>query len=297
MSKRTDLSGRRVGKLIVTTPAPSRKGNTYWHCQCDCGRLCSQPKSALISNPPKVQSCGCNQEDYLNKGVWGRIAWKRHTLVRPIAYFPKSKQQRLFPKTSRPFWICLCRCGRFLRASTTDLRRGKVISCSKPACIARAEQILAREVENEYLHNTRRKHLTRVSYDAMLGRCQHAKAYEHINVCRQWKGPDGFEQFIRDISLRPHGGMSLERRDPAQGYSPANCKWADDHTQRRNKRNSVRYIVGSEVMNLADLARAVGSTSRKTRQKIDRMVANGFTPDQAAERIMGDWSSAAQCAV
>ncbi|HEX5282778.1 MAG TPA: hypothetical protein VFW30_01570 [Bryocella sp.] len=50
-------------------------------------------------------------------------------------------------------------------------------------------------------------------------------------------------------------------------------------------------------MNLADLARAVGSTSRKVRQKIDRMVANGFTPDQAAERIMADWRLGAQCSV
>ena len=42
-------------------------------------------------------------------------------------------------------------------------------------------------------------------------------------------------------------------------------------------------------MNLADLARAVGSTSRKVKQKIDRLTASGFTPDQAAERIMADW--------
>jgi hypothetical protein len=62
----------------------------------------------------------------------------------------------------------------------------------------------------------------------------------------------------------------------------------DDHIQRRNKTNPVRYNVEGE-MNLADLASAVGSTSRKVKQKIDRLTASGFAPDQAAERIMADW--------
>lgn len=283
-----------MGYLTVTAPAPSRKGNVYWNCTCECGRECIQPKSALVAVPAKVKSCGCKREDYLAKETWGRIAWNKHTLVRPWAYFPKSKQGR-FPKLTRPFWICVCECGRFVKATTTDLKKGRVISCSDSACIARAEEILGREIEDDVLYSTRRRHLTRSSYNAMLGRAGTAKTYIHINVCPQWQGPDGFEQFIRDVGLRPHGGMSLERKDPAKGYTPENCTWADDHTQRRNKGNSVRYNVDGEVMNLADLAHAVDSTSRKVRQKIDRMVANGFTPDQAAERIIADWKTTAHC--
>lgn len=98
-----------------------------------------------------------------------------------------------------------------------------------------------------------------------------------------------FEQFVRDMKLRPHRGLSLERKDPTKMCSTENCIWADDPTQRWYKTSSLRCNVEGDVMNLADLARAVGSTSRKVRQKIDRLTASGLRRNQAAERIMADW--------
>lgn len=152
------------------------------------------------------------------------------------------------------------------------------------------------EWEDDILNQTREKDLTRRSYDAMLSRPKHAKTYEKVDVCSQWRGEQGFETFVKDMGLRRHGGLSLERLNPFVGYFPENCTWADRHTQDRNKTNSVRYNVEGQLMNLVDLALRIGSTSRKTSQKIGRMTRNGFTPDEAAERILAD-CRAAYCAV
>lgn len=32
-----NITGQRFGKLIALKKVDSRKGNTYWLCQCDCG--------------------------------------------------------------------------------------------------------------------------------------------------------------------------------------------------------------------------------------------------------------------
>lgn len=123
----------------------------------------------------------------------------------------------------------------------------------------------------------------------MIGRPHHAKTYRSITICPQWQGADGFEHFVKDVGLRRHGGLTLERKDPHGNYTPENCIWADDSAQRRNKTNSVQFKVEGELMNLCDLAAAVHSTSTQVRRKVERMVQSGLTEDEAAERVMADW--------
>ena len=63
-----------------------------------------------------------------------------------------------------------------------------------------------------------------------------------------------YENFYSDMGDRPDG-HSLERIDVTQGYSPENCKWIPIPEQSKNKRNTVRYQYGDEVLIQADLAR------------------------------------------
>lgn len=286
MREKTNLIGRRIGSLVVTSPAPSRNRNTYWTVTCDCGRVCEQPKSALIASPPKIKSCGCLREDYLNRERWERIARNRQTLLHPMGYFPKSKQGR-FPTKSRPFWICLCGgCHKFVKTYTTALENAQAISCSDPACIYRAETLL--KLEDSELYAKRCRHLTRNSYNAMVQRSGTDENYLDVKVHPPWLGPSGFETFIKDVGLRPHRKLSLDRPNPFGHYEPGNVSWADAATQSRNKRNSVKYRVDGNLVNQEDIARYTDSTSRKLRQRIDRMVAGGLTPDEAAERIIAN---------
>lgn len=56
-----------------------------------------------------------------------------------------------------------------------------------------------------------------------------------IKVCEAWLSLDGF---VRDMGLRP-AGMSLDRIDSDGNYEPANCRWATDAEQNRNRTYNV----------------------------------------------------------
>lgn len=290
MSKRTDLSGRQVGELTVIRPAPSIKGNTYWYCTCSCGRECIQPKSALIANPPRVKTCGHGKEDYLAKGRWGDIVMTKHTFLLPIAYRPKSKQSGDIK--CKPYWLCICLgCHRFTEATTTDLNRQRAISCAQ--CAGEAERHLCKQWEYDIVHDTRREYLTRSSYNAMCRRAGVAKTYRTVSICPQWLGQGGYGQFKKDMGLRKHGGLSLERKDVHDGYTPENCIWADRNTQSRNKSTSRVFTVNGKPINLVDLAAMLGQKANLVSRKINRLLEVGFTEPQAVEQILANAHCAA----
>lgn len=81
---------------------------------------------------------------------------------------------------------------------------------------------------------------TRQSWVSMKRRCYNKNAHNYkwyggrgIKVCDRWK--DSFLNFLEDMGERPPG-MTLDRKDPGGDYEPGNCRWADSHTQRVNRR-------------------------------------------------------------
>ncbi len=57
-----DLKGQRFGRLTVIAQAGTRRGQTVWHCECDCGGYTKLITSALRSG--RVRSCGCLAREY-----------------------------------------------------------------------------------------------------------------------------------------------------------------------------------------------------------------------------------------
>ncbi len=52
-----DLTGRRVGRLLVTARAPNAGHQLRWLCQCDCGNIAIVFGSMIRSG--KTDNCGC----------------------------------------------------------------------------------------------------------------------------------------------------------------------------------------------------------------------------------------------
>lgn len=66
MSKPNDLTGRRFGRLIVLQRVRNnQRGNTVWHCQCDCGKQVDVVGYSLTGG--KSKSCGCLHSDIVSK--------------------------------------------------------------------------------------------------------------------------------------------------------------------------------------------------------------------------------------
>lgn len=65
-----------------------------------------------------------------------------------------------------------------------------------------------------------------------------------VTVCAEWIA--SFETFYADMGARPPG-TTLDRKDNALGYNPANCRWATPQQQacnRRTPRHSRTGIAG-----------------------------------------------------
>ena len=73
----------------------------------------------------------------------------------------------------------------------------------------------------------------------MLQRCYNPKNTSYrryggrgITVCRRWRGC--FWAFVEDMGDRPEG-LSLDRINNGEGYSPDNCRWATSSQQMHNR--------------------------------------------------------------
>jgi hypothetical protein len=61
MTALINLAGQRFGRLVVIERAESVKGQTRWHCVCDCGGITQSTAGNLRSG--SALSCGCIQRE------------------------------------------------------------------------------------------------------------------------------------------------------------------------------------------------------------------------------------------
>ncbi len=212
---------------------------------------------------------------------------RRYGYLTPWRFFPESKQTA---RIKRPaFWLCLCRCGAFVEASTSALKTYSAISCERTLCRIGAEAALHKqwedEVRDEFLNDALRKKITRNSYDAMLRRTRYNPKYVDRQVCPQWQGPDGYDQFVADLGLKRHGGLSIDRIDNSKGYSPENCRWATASEQNLNKGDSRILSVQGAPTNLTNFSQMIGQDVSQVSKKLTRLMAN-MTEDEAVEVLI-----------
>lgn len=126
---------------------------------------------------------------------------------------------------------CLCRCGTVRNIHPSNLTSGKTASCG----CERGEKIAAKR----RTHGAAGTRTYRI-WGGMVNRCRNPKNRSFpryggvgITVCERWRS---FPNFLADMGEAP-AGMSIDRIDNAIGYEPANCRWADDLTQRLNRRS------------------------------------------------------------
>lgn len=135
-------------------------------------------------------------------------------------------------------WKAICDCGTERIVVGMNLRKGLTNSCG---CLHK--EIAKEEGKKTATHGMA---LTRAykTWIAMVRRCTKPtdQAWKHygqmgITVCERWI--NSFENFYADMGDRPDG-MSIDRINPFNGYSPDNCRWATALTQARN--TQLKYL-------------------------------------------------------
>lgn len=127
MAELNNLIGKRFGRFVVLEKAESRKGKTFWKCECDCGNKKEIYSYALTSG--KAKSCGClRSETSSNKGkmrvedLTGR-KFGRLTVVK--RYGNTNGKRKL------PTWLCQCDCGEIAIRTGKALKASKNSGCDK----------------------------------------------------------------------------------------------------------------------------------------------------------------------
>lgn len=155
-----------------------------------------------------------------------------------------------------------CDCGKEKVIELRNVTDGSSRSCG---CL-NAEMIVERSLK----HGKAKRYGTKrtpeyKAWIAMNDRCycKTSSGYQFygavgISVADEWRGEDGFENFLRDMGTKPTPKHSLDRIDNNLGYSKVNCRWANWVEQANNKTNNVILVYKEERYTLPNLIRHLG---------------------------------------
>ena len=108
----------------------------------------------------------------------------------------------------------------------------------------------------------------------MIRNCKlNEKYYVETEVCEEWKGPEGFVEWLDDLGPRPGDNYVLDRINKFGDYEPGNVTWA---TKKQNLDRS--KFRSTEIGKWRKVAVANGHCPTT----YYRRLRNGLTPKDAA---------------
>lgn len=146
-------------------------------------------------------------------------------------------------KRGQSRWECLCDCGNSTIVTASNLKTGAVKSCG---CLKHKKH------DTHHLSHTP---LCKVWYK-MRQRCYsiNDQAYKDyggrgITICDEWK--NNFESFYNwSLANGYTDGLTIDRINNNDGYSPQNCRWSTPKEQANNRRSCRYFTFDGKTMNL-----------------------------------------------
>lgn len=166
--------------------------------------------------------------------------------------------------------MCECDCGNVKLVRASCLKNGNTKSCGCYRSQCSSERMAARSIHG--LGGTKLYHV----WQNMIDRCQNPKhkSYKNygangIHVCDQWLSVTAFADWAFANGYRE--GLTLERIDNAEGYSPDNCIWADRYVQNNHtSRNHLLTYMG-KTQSMAQWARELNISYAALKTRINRL--------------------------
>lgn len=199
-------------------------------------------------------------------------------------------------KRGNALWLCLCQCGNKVVRRGTELTRHRIPSCgcfAKELGQRRHNASLERKKFEPPKIDLRIKHgLTNsrvyTIWCAMKNRCLNKKGQDYayyggrgITIDERWYD---FLNFLEDMG-HPADGMTLERINNDDSYSPTNCRWATRKEQCYNQRSNVVLSYENKNLTIGQWADLYGMKYMTLYSRIDR----GMPIEIALTRPLGRW--------
>lgn len=180
-------------------------------------------------------------------------------------------------------WQCLCDCGTMKEKplTTYELKNGKRNHCG---CLERVNGMRA--------HGQYKSKLYKV-WSAMKRRCSrpndpsyHNYGGRGITICAEWLEFPPFYAWAMENGYRE--GLTIERKDNDQGYSPDNCAWIPKPEQSSNTRRCKMITYQGETHNIKVWAQKFGISYARLQHRLKRgwSIERAFTtgiPCRAAQ--------------
>ena len=161
----------------------------------------------------------------------------------------------IISKTTKRKVICKCACGNIKELYRTNLGSGKSISCG----CSRSNIAVGTKLYKVW--------------ESMKSRCLNANhhAYENyggrgVTVCLEWMDVETF--YTWSLANGYKEGLSIDRIDNEQGYSPNNCKWSTWTEQHNNKRNNLFITFNGRTQTVAQWGREQHISNRTILSRI-----------------------------
>ena len=174
------------------------------------------------------------------------------------------------PKNKGVMWVCLCECGNKKSVKTGNLKTNGVQSCG---CI-----LNERRTKDDF-HNS---HLYKV-YHAIKRRCYNERASDYefyggrgIGMCEEWLN-DGYAFYYWSMANGYKDGLTIDRVDNSNDYSPDNCRWVDMKEQCNNRRSNHLITYNGKTQSLTKWSDDSGIGYHKLRYRI----INGWDIEKA----------------
>lgn len=160
----------------------------------------------------------------------------------------------------RSMFKCSCSCGKIKLVAPTSILNGRTRSCGCLHVQELRERCFIHGISDSPIH---------VCWMNMKQRCYNPKStyYRHyggrgITVCDRWMiGVDsksGFQCFLEDMGPSYRLGLTIDRINPNENYSPENCRWITQAEQTRNRRNNIILEHDGRRMILSKWAMEIG---------------------------------------
>ena len=141
----------------------------------------------------------------------------------------------------RTYWLCKCSCG-----SPPKLIRGDHITSDHTqscGCYDRETSSISGKICTNGAQSENADPLLKSTYKSWLkmkARCDNPKDGEYkrygergISYCSDWSK---FENFLRDLGVKPNKNLTLERHNVDGNYCKDNCSWESKSQQAHNQR-------------------------------------------------------------